>query len=85
MSSVSKRLSQVASAIGAKKSPNEVPWDPDHTDFPTRKNLPPIPGAPDEAAWFWGKEDYVRNHITFACPTQPLLSDFLTGRIRSEG
>jgi hypothetical protein len=84
MSSVSKRLSQVASALGAKKSPNEVPWDPDTTDFPTRKNLPPIPGAPDEAAWFWGKEDYVRNLITFASLAQLLFSGCLTDCTRSE-
>ncbi|KAF9883327.1 hypothetical protein FE257_003745 [Aspergillus nanangensis] len=32
-------------------------WDPEATEFPSRKNLPPIPGAPPEAAWFWGPND----------------------------
>ncbi|KAE8154402.1 hypothetical protein BDV25DRAFT_147641 [Aspergillus avenaceus] len=32
-------------------------WDPNSTQFPSRKELPKIPGAPDDAAWVWGKDD----------------------------
>lgn len=45
--------------LGSSKSPDELPWDPDNTSLPTRKNLPSIPGAPEGAAWVWGKDDYV--------------------------
>ena len=32
-------------------------WDPNSKTFPNRKDLPSIPGAPKDAAWFWGKDD----------------------------
>lgn len=42
----------------AKPAMEEAPWNPDRADLlPTRKSLPKIPGAPDGAAWFWGKDD----------------------------
>jgi hypothetical protein len=41
------------------KTATTIPWDPDCTKFPTRKELPQIPGAPVEAAWVWGDDDYV--------------------------
>ncbi|KAK5170344.1 uncharacterized protein LTR77_004931 [Saxophila tyrrhenica] len=34
-------------------------WDPNSKSFPTRAELPSIPGAPKDAAWFWGKDDYI--------------------------
>lgn len=34
-------------------------WDPDSKTFPSRKDLPSIPGAPKDASWFWGKDDYI--------------------------
>ncbi|RAK85918.1 hypothetical protein BO79DRAFT_271598 [Aspergillus costaricaensis CBS 115574] len=45
--------------MSATKSqvPDQLPWDPNCTQFPSRKELPKIPGAPDEAAWVWGKDD----------------------------
>lgn len=59
MSSTTKRVAQAAGIVSASKSPNELPWDPDTTELPTFKNLPKIPGAPEGAAWVWGKDDYV--------------------------
>jgi hypothetical protein len=41
------------------KTAPTIPWDPNSTIFPTRKELPNIPGAPGEAAWVWGDNDYV--------------------------
>jgi hypothetical protein len=36
-----------------------IPFDPNSTKFPSRKELPDIPGAPKGAAWVWGEDDYV--------------------------
>ena len=41
------------------ESPVTVPFDPDWTHFPTRKQLPRLPGAPEGAAWVWGENDNV--------------------------
>ena len=51
------RLTQLAGFIDAKHKVQT--WDPDASSFPMRKDLPSIPGAPEGAAWFWGKDDYV--------------------------
>ena len=32
-------------------------FDPNSTSFPLRKDLPAIPNAPKDAAWFWGSDD----------------------------
>ncbi|OOG00850.1 hypothetical protein ASPCADRAFT_159203 [Aspergillus carbonarius ITEM 5010] len=37
--------------------PDQLPWDPNNTQFPSRRELPRIPGAPEDAAWVWGKDD----------------------------
>jgi len=58
--SVNQRLSQVKDFLTMEKTATTIPWDPNSTKFPTRKELPKIPGAPDDAAWVWGKEDNVR-------------------------
>lgn len=34
-------------------------FDPNASSFPLRKDLPEIPGAPKDAAWFWGKDDQI--------------------------
>lgn len=52
-----------------KQDPNQLPWNPDSTEFPTRKELPKIPGAPEEAAWVWGKEDEV-GRLNLLTPTR---------------
>lgn len=59
MSPIGQRIAQFAGMFNNAKSPDELPWDPDNTKFPLRKDLPKIDGAPDGAAWVWGKEDYV--------------------------
>ncbi|KAL4875327.1 hypothetical protein BJY04DRAFT_232698 [Aspergillus karnatakaensis] len=60
--SATRRLSQVADALtgrAAGQNPNELPWNPNASRFPSRKELPKIPGAPDGAAWVWGKDDQI--------------------------
>ncbi|KAL4873723.1 hypothetical protein BDV12DRAFT_207512 [Aspergillus spectabilis] len=60
--SPTRRLSQVVDTLtgcGAVQNPNDLPWNPDASRFPSRKELPKIPGAPDGAAWVWGKDDQI--------------------------
>ena len=60
-SSSQRRLSQVKDFLTLNKRPTSIPWDPDCTIFPTRKELPQINGAPDGAAWVWGADDWVQD------------------------
>src|SRR4051794_9596578 len=53
------RLTQIKDFLTMSKTATTIPWDPDCTKFPTRNELPSIPGAPLEAAWVWGENDYV--------------------------
>ncbi|EAA66172.1 hypothetical protein AN1054.2 [Aspergillus nidulans FGSC A4] len=60
--SPTERLSKVVDAVtgrGAVQEPNNLPWDPNSSRFPSRRELPKIPGAPDDAAWVWGKDDQI--------------------------
>ncbi|KPM42821.1 hypothetical protein AK830_g3764 [Neonectria ditissima] len=34
-----------------EQQPEQIPWDPQSTSFPSRSELPRIPGAPEDAAW----------------------------------
>ena len=54
-----QRLTQIKGFLPSQTHDMKTSWDPDSTVFPTRKELPEIPGAPAGAAWFWGKDDYV--------------------------
>jgi hypothetical protein len=58
-STAGQRLTQIKDFLTMNKTATTIPWDPDCTKFPTRKELPQIPGAPPEAAWVWGDNDYV--------------------------
>lgn len=55
----------LSSSYSSKMSvqvPDTLPWDPNCTRFPSRKELPKLPGAPEDAAWVWGKDDAVSWH-----------------------
>ena len=66
-SSIGQKVAQTTGLLGGKKqTASELPWDPNATKFPSRKELPVIPGAPEGAAWVWGKDDYV----FLACPVE---------------
>ena len=56
----SYRLTQIKDFLTLNKTATTIPYDPDSTKFPSRKELPSIPGAPQEAAWVWGENDFVR-------------------------
>jgi hypothetical protein len=52
-----------------EKTATTIPWDPNSTKFPSRKELPVIPGAPPEAAWVWGEDDYI-GRLNLLTPTR---------------
>ncbi|KAI9729221.1 MAG: hypothetical protein M1834_007013 [Cirrosporium novae-zelandiae] len=68
-SSPTQRLSQLKDILTFNKTASAIPWDPNSTKFPTRKNLPDIPGAPPEAAWVWGEDDYI-GRLNLLTPTR---------------
>ncbi|KAJ5640878.1 hypothetical protein N7528_000503 [Penicillium herquei] len=39
--------------------PDQLPWDPTCDQFPSLKQLPKLPNAPEGAAWVWGKDDQI--------------------------
>jgi len=63
------RLSQIRDFLTMNKTATTIPWDPDCTKFPTRKELPKIAGAPDEAAWVWGEDDNI-GRLNLLTPTR---------------
>lgn len=72
-SSAARRLSAVASTLktGASgSSANTLPWNPDATSFPSRKELPNCgENAPEGAAWVWGEDDQL-GRINLLTPTR---------------
>ncbi|KAH0127949.1 hypothetical protein KCU66_g5229, partial [Aureobasidium melanogenum] len=59
-STTSTRLTQIKDFLTMNKTASlSMPFDPDSTIFPTRKELPTIPGAPEGAAWVWGENDNI--------------------------
>lgn len=58
-------INQKHSKMGAQ-DPKSLPWNPDSTSFPSRKDLPELPNAPKDAAWVWGENDNVRPPLL--CP-----------------
>jgi len=64
-----QRLTQIKDFLTMNKTATTIPWDPDCTKFPTRHELPAIPGAPAEAAWVWGENDYI-GRLNLLTPTR---------------
>ena len=72
-SAAARRLSQIGSFFRPNKRAMTIPWNPDSTEFPTRNELPKIEGAPEGAAWVWGKDDFVRESFQQLNPKLTLL------------
>ncbi|KAF2462407.1 hypothetical protein BDY21DRAFT_383324 [Lineolata rhizophorae] len=68
-SSAQSRLTQLKGFLTMNKTATTIPWDPDSTKFPTRKELPSIPGAPKDAAWVWGENDF-SGRLNLLTPTR---------------
>ncbi len=59
-STAQARLNQVKDFVTMNKTATTIPFDPDCTKFPSRKEVPQRSDAPLEAAWVWGKDDNVQ-------------------------
>ncbi|PQE04943.1 cyclase protein [Rutstroemia sp. NJR-2017a BBW] len=54
------RLTKVADFITGNKTATTIPFDPNSTKFPLRKDVPLREDAPEGAsAWVWGNDDYI--------------------------
>ncbi|KAF2810797.1 uncharacterized protein BDZ99DRAFT_462116 [Mytilinidion resinicola] len=79
-----QRLTQIKDFLTMNKTATTIPWDPDCTKFPTRQELPVIPGAPEGAAWVWGDNDYI-GRLNLLTPTRVAAAskEIRTGEIVS--
>jgi len=83
-STVSNRLSQVKDLVTGNRTATHIPWDPDCTSFPLRKDLPRIQGAPDDAAWVWGKDDFIgRLNLLTPSRVKAAAAEIKTGEMPS--
>ncbi|KAK8212562.1 hypothetical protein IWZ01DRAFT_502487 [Phyllosticta capitalensis] len=81
-SAAARRLSQIGSFFRPNKRAMTIPWNPDSTEFPTRNELPKIEGAPEGAAWVWGKDDFV-GRLNLLTPSRVLAAskEIRTGEV----
>ncbi|KAL3424566.1 hypothetical protein PVAG01_03846 [Phlyctema vagabunda] len=63
------RLVKVSDFVTGNKTAGAIPWDPDCTRFPSRNDVPLREGAPQGAAWVWGKDDYI-GRLNLLTPTR---------------
>ena len=63
-STAQSRLGQVKDFLTMNKSATTIPFDPDSTKFPRRKDVPQPSYAPPglQTAWVWGENDNVRGY-----------------------
>ncbi|KAK2764250.1 hypothetical protein FQN54_008942 [Arachnomyces sp. PD_36] len=83
-SAINQRVAQAKELLagGGAQKPAEMPWNPNSTKFPSRKELPFIPGAPEGAAWVWGKDDYIgRLNLITPQRVKAASSEIKTGEI----
>ena len=66
LASPRQRLSQIQSIMSSSQVEMTLPFDPDSTTFPSRKDVPRRDDAPENAAWVWGKDDNVCKPIQVA-------------------
>ncbi|KAL9006896.1 MAG: hypothetical protein Q9188_000351 [Gyalolechia gomerana] len=69
MSGAQARLSQVKDILTFNKIATTIPFDPDCTKFPSRKDVPRRADAPRDAAWVWGEDDQL-GRINLLTPTR---------------
>lgn len=61
-------LVQAADLLTMNKTASSVPFDPDSTIFPTRKEVAVVPG-PEGNAWVWGENDQI-GRLNLLTPTR---------------
>ncbi|CEO58827.1 hypothetical protein PMG11_03529 [Penicillium brasilianum] len=64
------------------QAPGQLPWNPNCTKFPSRQELPQLPGAPEGAAWVWGEDDQL-GRLNLLTPQRVKASakEILTGEM----
>jgi hypothetical protein len=81
LSKANQRLSQTRDSFMGKMA-MAIPWDPNSTYFPLRKDLPKIRGALEDAAWVWVKDDYVgRLNLLTSFRVKAAASEIKTGEM----
>ena len=63
LSTARQRLNQIQSIMAETKDTKGLPFDPDATSFPSRKDVPRREDALEGAAWVWGKDDNVSKMV----------------------
>ena len=65
------RLAQVKDFITMNKTATTIPFDPNSTKFPQRKDVPQAPYAPQgvPTAWVWGETDFI-GRLNLLTPTR---------------
>lgn len=81
------RLGQVKDFLTMHKTATTIPFDPNCTKFPQRKDVPQAPYAPPEmpTAWVWGETDFI-GRLNLLTPTRvkaAAASEIKTGEIVS--
>ncbi|KAL4978382.1 hypothetical protein BDW66DRAFT_149218 [Aspergillus desertorum] len=77
-----RKLVDALAGGGAVQNSNDLPWNPDSLRFPSRKELPKIPGAPDDAAWVWGKDDQIgRLNLLTSARVKAAAAEIKTGEM----
>src|SRR5882757_9668122 len=64
------------------QDPLSLPWNPESTTFPLRKELPSYAGHPTEAAWVWGNDDFTgRLNLLTPARVKAAASEIRTGEL----
>ena len=70
-SAIGRRLSHVKNFLTMNKSAATIPFDPNCSKFPLRKDVPQPPYAPPgvPTAWVWGETDFI-GRLNLLTPTR---------------
>ena len=68
-STAQSRLGQVKDFLTMEKTATTIPFDPNSTKFPRRRDVPQPSYAPSgvQTAWVWGESDQVSISRTVRC------------------
>ena len=81
------RLEQVKDFLTSNKTATAIPFDPDCTIFPKRKDVPQASYAPSgvQTSWVWGENDFLGrlNLLTPARVKAAASSEIRTGEMVS--
>ena len=86
-STAQRRLSQVKDFLTMNKTAATIPFNPDSSKFPLRKDVPQAPYAPPgvPTAWVWGETDFI-GRLNLLTPTRvktAAASEIKTGEMVS--